>query len=71
MDYHPQQTGVWEVSDYQKTDDIGILVTPHKVILAGLQTAEFNADLEREVTEWLDGLSERKPKPQSLPWTKA
>ena len=59
MDSHPQQTGIWEVSDYQKTDDIGILVTPHKAILAGFQTAEFNADLKRQVIKWLDGLTAR------------
>ena len=59
MDSHPQQTGIWGVSDYQKTGDIGILVTPHKAILAGLQTAEFNADLKRQVIKWLDGLTER------------
>ena len=57
MERHPDTSGLWEVTDYQNTGDVGVLVTPHKAILPGLQTAEFTADLERKVTEWLSALA--------------
>ena len=47
------------VSDDKETEDIGVLVTPHRLTLARLQTQDFDARCEREVIEWLESLATR------------